>query len=61
MQANGRFNYYVTRDGDNLIDGYSDNTIFQSDYYTSAVASKENYITDIYTSSSNNNKAMNFI
>ena len=61
MQANGRFNYYLTRDGDNLIDGYSDNTIFQSDYYTSAVASKENYITDIYTSSSNNNKAMNFI
>ena len=53
--ANGRFNYYLSRDDSSKIQtSYFDTKIFQNDTYKKTLSTGETYISDVYKSPVNN-------
>ena len=54
--ADGRFNYYLLRNGENIEQSHLNNkNIFQEEYYTEVLKTGKIYITDVYSSPLHNN------
>ena len=53
--ADGRFNYYLSKNGENIGQSYLNKDIFQKEYYTEVLKNGKVYVTDVYSSPLHNN------